>query len=568
MSRSYLVLFLITLIYSCSSEPAASSKDENRPLDPWVFRSVLDQQARMLTAALDDQLYVAYYTETGALYKAWKGLVNFEGAVYNTAHGPQPTSVGDAYMINKFKEPWSLLKEGKPVISKYRYLGHRIEDGELELLYRISEKESTFFIDISERIEKSISKNGQPGLKRSFKANGIKSPYTLQWKSNVSSIVDVSQLKSNGKLDLSEPKDRKFDNKSFLDVDLVLTLENDQLIELNVPLLEATELDPNLDDGFNKNVSSLPIGAQLIAKNDCKTCHNQSKATIGPSYEAIAKKYAHTDENVVLLAGKIKDGGSGVWGDQLMTAHPEVSDLDLRDMVKYIFTISDFEGKESGKENNLHSFSGTNLDENNLVPGAMTRVYQLESNVDKLPLNMDKGNAIQAGILPNFDNISGGEFIGLEDNFGIVSHGYIHVDKDEDYEFRMWSDDGSKLYLHDKLIIDHDGLHGTSMKQAAVRLTAGWHPFRIEFFQGRGGKMLSWNYKKASDEKWAVVPSKIISHHWDDHSMIGQRSLPMSVVTRIPGDAYPVDGVHPSFNLFQARPDDFTSQSWWNGFSF
>ncbi|NNK89489.1 MAG: DUF1080 domain-containing protein [Saprospiraceae bacterium] len=556
MSRLLVLFFLTTFIISCSSDQSASSKNADRPLDPWVFRSVLDQNPRMITAALNNDLYVAYHTETGAMYKAWKGLVNFEGAVYNTAHGPQPTAVGDAYLINNYREPWTLLKEGKPVESDFRYLGHRIADGELELLYRLSGKDN--MVDITERVERTESESGQLGLKRSFRTTGLSAPYTIEWKSNVGSVVDQSQVKSTGNMSLSEPKDRIFDNRNFLDIDVTIQLDKDETIELDVLLLDATYLDPNLDDGFAKDIDALPIGAQLIAKNDCKTCHNQTKVTIGPSYESIARRYEHTDENVVLLAGKIKEGGSGIWGDQVMTAHPEALDLDLRDMVKYIFTLADFEGETASEDDDLISFSSVQVEENNLVPGAMTRIYNLNAGTDKLPLNMEKGKAVQAGILSGFDNISGGDFIGLEDNFGIVANGYINIEKEGDFEFRLWSDDGSKLYLHDQLVIDHDGLHGTSMKQASMKLSKGLHPFKIEYFQGRGGKMLSWNYKNAGDDKWTVVPKEIISHHKDDHNMIGQLSLPMSVVTRIPGDRYPVDGVHPSFDLYQARPDEFT----------
>ncbi|MFN7120139.1 MAG: cytochrome C, partial [Saprospiraceae bacterium] len=63
-----------------------------RPHDPWVFRSVLDSIPRMLTVALNDNLWAAYSAQTGALYKTWKGTVNFDGAVYTTAHGPQPST--------------------------------------------------------------------------------------------------------------------------------------------------------------------------------------------------------------------------------------------------------------------------------------------------------------------------------------------------------------------------------------------------------------------------------------------------------------------------------------------
>ncbi|MBV6646936.1 MAG: hypothetical protein KI790_15875, partial [Cyclobacteriaceae bacterium] len=77
----------LLLVTACDN-----TQEKSRPLDVWVFRSVLDKQPRVVTAALHENLWVAYDTEQGLLHKAWKGGVNFDGAVYTTVHGPQPTS--------------------------------------------------------------------------------------------------------------------------------------------------------------------------------------------------------------------------------------------------------------------------------------------------------------------------------------------------------------------------------------------------------------------------------------------------------------------------------------------
>jgi len=66
-----------------------------RPRDPWVLRCVLDGHPRMLVIALSDDLWLAYDTTTCTLAKAWHGDVNFDGPVYTTVHGPQPTTRGE-----------------------------------------------------------------------------------------------------------------------------------------------------------------------------------------------------------------------------------------------------------------------------------------------------------------------------------------------------------------------------------------------------------------------------------------------------------------------------------------
>lgn len=80
-------------------------------------------------------------------------------------------------------------------------------------------------------------------------------------------------------------------------------------------------------------------GQQLIAASDCLGCHKEQEKLIGPSYAEVAKKYENTPENVTMLAGKIINGGKGVWGEIPMAAHPQINQQDAEEMVKYIFTL-------------------------------------------------------------------------------------------------------------------------------------------------------------------------------------------------------------------------------------
>ena len=80
-------------------------------------------------------------------------------------------------------------------------------------------------------------------------------------------------------------------------------------------------------------------GLALIAASDCFTCHKVDEKLTGPPYRDVANKYENTDANVKLLAGKILKGGSGVWGEIPMAAHPTVSEPDAEQMVKYILLL-------------------------------------------------------------------------------------------------------------------------------------------------------------------------------------------------------------------------------------
>ena len=90
-----------------------------------------------------------------------------------------------------------------------------------------------------------------------------------------------------------------------------------------------------------ENEAILNLGKTLIEQSDCKSCHQYTEKSIGPSYQAVAEKYPNSEENVKYLIGKIKNGGAGVWGEHGMSAHPSLSDADARRMVDYILAMDD-----------------------------------------------------------------------------------------------------------------------------------------------------------------------------------------------------------------------------------
>jgi len=81
-------------------------------------------------------------------------------------------------------------------------------------------------------------------------------------------------------------------------------------------------------------------GLELIAKNDCLTCHKVDEALTGPKYRDVANKYAGLPDTIIShLAGKIISGGKGVWGEVYMTPHAALSKEDAEAMVKYILLL-------------------------------------------------------------------------------------------------------------------------------------------------------------------------------------------------------------------------------------
>lgn len=77
---------------------------------------------------------------------------------------------------------------------------------------------------------------------------------------------------------------------------------------------------------------------QMPAKYGCTACHATDHKVVGPSFQDVAAKYRGKDVEAALF-DKIKNGGSGVWGQIPMPPNPQVPDPDLHAIVKWILTL-------------------------------------------------------------------------------------------------------------------------------------------------------------------------------------------------------------------------------------
>jgi hypothetical protein len=84
--------------------------------------------------------------------------------------------------------------------------------------------------------------------------------------------------------------------------------------------------------------------------------------------------------------------------------------------------------------------------------------------------------------------------------------GYLVVRSDDAYVFALTSDDGAKLWVADRLVVNNDGLHGPVSVRGVAALGAGLHPIRIEWFNKTGGTALSMEMAPVGS-KLAEVPA-------------------------------------------------------------
>ncbi len=145
------------------------------------------------------------------------------------------------------------------------------------------------------------------------------------------------------------------------------------------------------------------------------------------------------------------------------------------------------------KEGNSSRKSTLNIEKS--LPQPATRVKNdkkgleykyYEGNWEKLP----DFSTLQPNKTGTSQQVNLAETGHRDDFFAIVFEGYIDVSKTDHYTFYLQSDDGSKLYLNGKLIIDHDGDHSTIEKTGQAILQEGKHSIRIEYFERSGSQDL------------------------------------------------------------------------------
>lgn len=549
--------FVATTMVSCGKKDVSKY---DRPLDHWVFRSVMDSMPRMLTTALHDDVWVAYSAEDGNLYKVWDGTVNFDGAVYTTAHGPQPVSIGDAWFFNEFAAPWTIEIGDKAETPKVSFKGHRFVNEQVEIMYDLIMTDGTI-INVYEKPE-AIIKGSDRGFERTFTLKNAPKEAKVSLTTNLSSIAIESSLVTDGKWEVSNFETRKAKGLSGFDFAGKLVLNNNK----STTLTAMFTAKPLLIDERNKNSKAqeeeIPAGAKLIAKTDCPTCHNTYSKTVGPAYVDIAKRYETSESNLKMLVNKVIKGGSGVWGEAAMTAHPDLDKKEVTEMVSYILSL-DADEEAAGAVGGFKDVpkseyikADTAAKNLKMLPGVLAKGFIPGKNLSVLADVNWTAKPQYGGTLMKIHAYAE-DFKEFTEHFAISYHGFLNIEEAGVYVFRLASDDGSRFLIGDKEIINHDGLHGATAKDMAVGLEKGLHPFKIEFFQGSGGRAISFQWRQFEQSEFVVVPQTAMLQDAARQSEVLGLSMPLNDEATIPGDRSPVAGVHPSFDLTQARPSSF-----------
>lgn len=94
-------------------------------------------------------------------------------------------------------------------------------------------------------------------------------------------------------------------------------------------------------------------------------------------------------------------------------------------------------------------------------------------------------------------------------NFALQFKAFLEISPDGEYTFYTGSNDGSQLFINQKLIVDNDQEHGMQEKSGKIFLAAGRHAIKVIYFQSGGSTALRVSYAGPGVEK-QVIPASLL----------------------------------------------------------
>ncbi|CCK26932.1 PA14 domain-containing protein [Streptomyces davaonensis JCM 4913] len=193
------------------------------------------------------------------------------------------------------------------------------------------------------------------------------------------------------------------------------------------------------------------------------------------------------------------------------------------------------------------------------TPGVTLRTYDVGVELSGLCTlkpgqtpNVDK-------LMPSIDWTSDADF-GLTDKFVTQVIANINITTAGSHTFRLTSDDGARLTIGDKMVIENDGRHAPTSKDGSIELAAGYHSLRIDHFDHLSEQRLRLEWRKPGSSQFELVPQSVLSTDKGVVRVTAPGRKECVGGSDEPGDGMPLNAVHPDYKLTNLRPSGFEPQ--------
>ncbi|MEM7371667.1 MAG: hypothetical protein AAF587_23835 [Bacteroidota bacterium] len=175
MRRSFLLPVFLFLFWGIPSTSFAQKDKEEppieRPLSQWVFKTVVDDLPGAVVVALHKDIWLAYNPVSADIYRAWKGKVKLQGAIYTGISGEQPAIDGFPFINKPFSQQhdWRVKINGQEETPKVMWRGYKKLENSFTAMYSLR-LSNGMDIEIEEQAEyMEVKRAGnRSGFQRSF----------------------------------------------------------------------------------------------------------------------------------------------------------------------------------------------------------------------------------------------------------------------------------------------------------------------------------------------------------------------------------------------------------------
>ena len=249
--------------------------------------------------------------------------------------------------------------------------------------------------------------------------------------------------------------------------------------------------DKSLLAGYS--LSAVNAGRSLYHTLGCVACHAPQDApehaTTKPDLVALAKDSAPLGD----LARKFALGDLAAFLKDPLKAHPsgrmpslKLTDGEARAIATYLLRAQAPSGPSS-------KISGVHFDYYEVA------LKQLPDFAKLTPKSSGAADNFTLTVAPP----KGG--------FALRFQGVLTVPKDGEHTFYAESDDGSRVWLDEKVVVDNDGVHPPQERSGKVTLKAGEHGIVVAFFDDAGGRELKISWKGPGFDK-REIPASVLAH--------------------------------------------------------
>ncbi len=107
-----------------------------------------------------------------------------------------------------------------------------------------------------------------------------------------------------------------------------------------------------------------------------------------------------------------------------------------------------------------------------------------------------------------------------KDGFALRFTGALTAPTAGEYKFYLESDDGSRLFIDGKMVVENGGLHSKQTRDGTVHLEGGPHAIVVTYFDAAGERALavSWKGPELSKQK---IPASALSHDGEPMTPLG-----------------------------------------------